>query len=139
MGDQDIEIEIVDNGDGLGFEVQIRDAASDEFDELCSTSRVRVMVCEDHVHLSGLYVPISQRRKGYAKALMKRTLRYLEQLQLDDLPVLLDTRSYGTEQVPREVLRKFYAQFGFWRWPAHPSSMALWPESKKLRQEVEHG
>ena len=99
-------------------------------DDLWSVPRVHLVVHPDHVHLSGLYVPIEMRRLGLARGLMQCAIRYVEQQGLAKVPLMLDARPYGEAAPERDVLVKFYEALGFTRWPHHPTSMVLWPKEE---------
>ena len=136
MNAEDLEISHVDGEEGCGFTLEVVNMGESETDDLWAVPRVHLMVHADHVHLSGLYVPLTMRRRGIATALMQRTIRYLEQLRLADVPLMLDARPYGASQRSREGLMKFYEGLGFQRWPHHPTSMVRWPRVNTERGEA---
>lgn len=126
--DDDIDIEHMECSEGCGFMLEVTSEGESVTDEVASLPHIHVMVHDDHTHLSGLYVPVDMRSRGIGGILMRRTLRYLEQLQMMDAPIMLDARPYGDAPPSREALIKFYEGLGFVRWPHHPTSMVLWPK-----------
>ncbi len=131
--DDDMDIEHMENSAGCGFMLEVTSEGESFTDEVSAVPHIHVMLHDDHVHLSGLYVPVEMRRRGIGGILMRRTLRYLDQLELTSRPIMLDARPYGESPPSRELLIKFYEGLGFVRWPHHPTSMVLWPK------EVDHG
>ena len=89
---------------------------------------INIAVYDDHLYLSGLWVPYAMRKERLGSALMDSAVRWAAAAAYGKVPLMLDVRPFGREAPAVAALRKFYESFGFQRWPDHPTSMVRWPK-----------
>ncbi len=90
-----------------------------------------IALYDDHVHLSGVWVPYAMRRKQLGTVLVAAALKWIAG-KWPEKPIMIEVHPYGREALGKDVLRAWYRRFGFEPWPGHPSSMCLWPKEEEV-------
>lgn len=99
---------------------------------------INIASYDDHVYLSGLWVPHTMRKERLGSALMEAAVRWAAATTYGKMPLMLDVHPFGREAPTVATLRKFYEGFGFQRWPHHPTSMVRWPKEDRAEESDDY-